>query len=159
LVIDHAMGVGRHDFFTIAALGVALIAATQIILSFARAAMLLRVQREVDTGLSMSFISHLLSLPYRFFDHRSTGDLLARTSAIAEARNVMTSQLIASIIDGTLAVTYIAILASRDRAMAGLVLAVAALHATIVVLTRTRMHEAIQRQLSAAAAEQSALVE
>jgi ABC-type bacteriocin/lantibiotic exporter with double-glycine peptidase domain len=159
IVIDRVLPSVRHDLLTVVALGMGGIVLTQWLLSLVRAKLLIRLQRRVDANLSEAFVGHLLSLPFRFFDHRSTGDLMSRTAAVAQVRQTLTTQLLAAVLDGSLAITYLAILFACDSGMGLIVVTVAALHVAILLASKRRMHELAQRELTALAAEQATLIE
>src|SRR5581483_4005019 len=65
------------------AAAIVVIICAQTVLRYARASALTRLQATLDTALMTRFVSHVLNLPLRFFQHRSPGDLLMRLAANA----------------------------------------------------------------------------
>ncbi|MDP9471201.1 MAG: ABC transporter transmembrane domain-containing protein, partial [Chloroflexota bacterium] len=113
----------------------------------------------VDARTMLGFLEHLLSLPYRFFAQRSSGDLLLRLNSNAAIREALTGQTLSVLLDGTLVFGYLAVLLARDTLFGGLVLAIALLQVALVLATGRRMHDLTQRDLMAQAMSQGYLVE
>ena len=55
---------------------------------------LVYLQARVDAQMVLGFFEHMLTLPYTFFQQRSSGDLLSRLSSNLSIRDVLTNQLI-----------------------------------------------------------------
>jgi ABC-type bacteriocin/lantibiotic exporter with double-glycine peptidase domain len=105
------------------------------------------------------FFAHLLSLPYRFFEQRGSGDLLMRLWSNATLRETLTSQTLSVVLDGSLVLGYLAFLLRRDVVFGTTVLAIGLLQVGVVLGARSRTRELTQRDLLAQAASESYLVE
>src|SRR5438874_2237733 len=60
--------------------------------------------------MMLGFFEHLLTLPFRYFHQRTTGDVLMRLGSNAIIREILTRQTLSSILDGLLLLTYLALL-------------------------------------------------
>jgi len=69
-------------------------------LRFLRSTLLIYLQTKVDVDMMLNFFEHLLSLPYRFFQLRLSGDILARVNSNTTIRNILTDQMISTLLDG-----------------------------------------------------------
>ena len=65
------------------------------------------------------FFGHLLALPYRFFEQRTTGDLMMRLGSNAQVREMLTSQTLSVVIDGSLVVVYLGVPAGAGARLRG----------------------------------------
>jgi ABC-type bacteriocin/lantibiotic exporter with double-glycine peptidase domain len=128
-------------------------------LSYFRSILLVLFQTRLDSNLMAGFFEHLLSLPFRFFQQRNSGDLLMRLASIAVIRDALASQTLAGLLDGGMVLVYLVVLlrAAPFLALAVLVLGVAQVF--ILLVTKRRMRGLLERDLSSQAQCQSYLVE
>jgi ABC-type bacteriocin/lantibiotic exporter with double-glycine peptidase domain len=159
LVIDDVLPHHQYGEITILAAGIAVIVASQTILAFLRASLLVELRARLEGQLVPLLLKRLLSLPYRFFERRNSGDLIARLASVSSMRELMTAQAVSTILDGTLAVGYLTLVLTQDSTMGLAVLGVVAVQAILVSATASASRELAQRELSADAAAQSYLVE
>lgn len=82
--------------------------ATYVVVSLFKSFRLTRLNIVVGYRLEADTYKHLLSLPYKFFEQRTTGDLLYKLSSTSAVKELIATQLIAGVIDiGTLIITFI----------------------------------------------------
>jgi NHLM bacteriocin system ABC transporter peptidase/ATP-binding protein len=159
IVVDQVLASHLTDLLPIIGLGLAIVVLAQLVTTYLRATLLLTLQSRVDQQLMHGFFGHLLALPYRFFEQRTTGDLLMRLGSNALVRETLTSQTLSVVLDGTLVLGYLAFLLAREPAFGAVVLAVALVQIALLVATRHPMHDRMQRDLAAQASAQSYAVE
>jgi ABC-type bacteriocin/lantibiotic exporter with double-glycine peptidase domain len=159
VVVDRVLPGHVTDLLPILGLGLLVVVTAQLVSTYLRAALLLALQARVDRELMLGFFGHLLSLPFRFFEQRTTGDLMMRLGSNAIVRDTLTSQTLSIVLDGSLVIGYLGILLTREPMFGGVVLTVAALQVALLIGTRHRMHELTQRDLVAQADSQGYLVE
>lgn len=141
------------------AAGVAVIVLMQMMVGFVRRLALIRLQADVDTGLMRGFLEHLLALPYRFFQQRTSGDLLMRLSSNTMMRELLTTQTIAAVMDGTLVLAFLAVLLVQAPTFALVTVMIGAAQVLLLLASTGRMHDLAQRHLATQAAAHSYLVE
>jgi ATP-binding cassette subfamily B protein len=78
-----------------------------VAVAYVRALSLVRIKGRLDSHLMLSLFRHLLSLPYRFFQQRSSGDLVMRLSSNPTIREVLTNYTISAILDGSLVIVFL----------------------------------------------------
>jgi ABC-type bacteriocin/lantibiotic exporter with double-glycine peptidase domain len=75
-----------------------------------RAFLLMYLQYRIDMYAYPNFFDHLFMLPLKFFQQRSTGDILMRVSSNNTIRDIVSTQFLSTILDGSLVVVYLIIL-------------------------------------------------
>ncbi len=159
IVIDHVLPFRISTIMPILGLSIVIFALAQFVTSYLRAALLIFLQARLDTQLMLGFLEHLLSLPFRFFEQRSSGDLLMRLGSNTVIRETLTGQTISVVLDGSLVVVYLAILLSQVPIFGLLVLGIGVLQILLLVGTTRRIHALTHSDLAAQAESQSYLVE
>jgi HlyB family type I secretion system ABC transporter len=159
VVVDEVLPSGTDELLPILAFGLVIIVLSGVLTGFLRSTLLLALRARVDSRMMLGFFEHLLALPLRYFEQRTSGDLLMRLSSNTIIREMLTSQTLSLILDGSLILGYLAILFARDAAFGGIVLAIAAAQFLFLAATRGRMHDLTQRDLAAQSTSQSYLVE
>jgi NHLM bacteriocin system ABC transporter peptidase/ATP-binding protein len=159
VVVDDVLGGSVTELLPIIGIGLGIVVVAQLVTTWLRATLLLALQARVDQHVMRRFFGHLLRLPYRFFEQRTTGDLLMRMASNAQVRETLTSQTLSVVIDGSLIVVYLAILLAQAPVFGGIVLAVALVQVTMLAASRRAVHELTQRDLIAQSGSQSYLME
>ena len=63
-----------------------------LIAEIVRAHLLLHLRIALDTRMTLGFLDHMVSLPFAFFQRRSTGDLMMRVDSNGTVREIVTSK-------------------------------------------------------------------
>lgn len=159
LIVDDVLPTNGVELLMPLAVGLGLVALTQLVLGYLRATLLLHLQARVDLRLMPGFFEHLLSLPSRFFEQRTSGDLLMRLASNAVLRDTLTSQSLSLVLDGGLVVGYLALLLWREPVFGLAVGALGAVQVALVLGSARRLQDLTSRDLRAQAESQSYLVE
>jgi ABC-type bacteriocin/lantibiotic exporter with double-glycine peptidase domain len=130
-----------------------------VVLGYLRGALSLYLEARLDTEVMLGFFEHILRLPFRFFQERTSGDLLMRLGSIAVIREVLTGETISAVLDGTMAVFYLLILLLWQPLFGILALLFGALQIVLLLSSTRRLYELTERDLAAQAESQSYLVE
>ncbi len=110
VVVNHILPFRMRDALTILAAGLLMLVAAQVVITLLRAWLLLYLQTRVDSQMMLGFFEQLISLPLRFFQQRSSGDILSRLTSNTVIRNTVSNQLISTILDGSFVLTYLIVL-------------------------------------------------
>jgi ABC-type bacteriocin/lantibiotic exporter with double-glycine peptidase domain len=159
LVVDD---VGRREpavSLRVLAIAMAVVVLGRSIASLLRGLLMIGLQRRLDSRLTQGFFDHLLRLPYRFFQGRTSGDLLMRLSSNSMIREILTTQLLSFLLDGPFSAFYLAILLIVSPPFAALVAVLAAAQAVIALVSLRPLRDLGQRAVIAKSDEQSCLVE
>ncbi len=159
VVLDTIVPRDGADLLPILGLGIVVLTLAFAVASYLRAALLVYFQGRGDRRMMLAFCDHLLHLPYRYFEQRTSGDLLMRLGSNTAIRETLTGQSMSVILDGSLVVGYLALLISQDLTFGGLVAVVGALQVALLMVTQRRQRNLTQADLAAQGASQSFLVE
>jgi ATP-binding cassette, subfamily B, bacterial len=153
--------VPRHDgeLLQLLAAGGLILVTVQFLTSYVRSNLLLHLRTYMDAHMTLDLNEHLLSLPFSFFQQRSTGDLALRLSSSAQIREVLTSAALSGVLDGSLALGYLILLLVLAPPLAAIAVGVAILQGIVVLATGRRNAELMSEQLLAQARLASAQVE
>src|SRR5262249_12451505 len=81
MVVDRVVPRGDHGLLVVVGAGVGAVLSFQLLSSLIRSHLLIELRTRLDTKMTLGFVSHLLSLPYAYFNRRSAGDLLLRVAS------------------------------------------------------------------------------
>jgi ABC-type bacteriocin/lantibiotic exporter with double-glycine peptidase domain len=145
-------------------LGLMAAAMTVVVLSksvttFVRSLVMTRLQARLDIRLTQGFFEHLLALPYRFFQAKTSGDLLMRLSSNTMIREILTTQLLSFVLDGPLSALFLLVLLVVSPPLALLAAALALGQAALAFASLRPLRDLAQRTVVARTDEQSCLVE
>jgi len=118
-----------------------------------------RLQARLDARLTQGFFDHLLALPYRFFQGKTSGDLLMRLSSNTMIREMLTTQLLSFVLDGPLSALFLLIMFVVSPQLATLAAVLALGQAALALASLRPLRDLAQRTVVAKTDEQSCLVE
>jgi ABC-type bacteriocin/lantibiotic exporter with double-glycine peptidase domain len=115
--------------------------------SFLRAVMVAEVSVRVGRIAATRIMTHLLSLPLKFFDTRAPSELAYRLSGLAAIRDTLSSQVIAGVLEiGTVAV-FLGYLIDKSLVLTALVAGLVLLVVLLLFGTRRAVYTAIQNEV------------
>jgi HlyB family type I secretion system ABC transporter len=158
-IVDRVLplkGAGEMNILCAGALVVALATGS---VAYLRAALLIRLERRVDSELMLGFFQHLLSLPYRFFQQRSSGDLLMRLASNSTIREALASYTTSAILDGALVIVFLIALLRISPAFALAASIIAVIEVAVLVSTASRLRCLVESDVACQSASQSCLIE
>lgn len=149
LVVDDIIPTKANDLLVLLGTGMLFLLLAQGIAKLLRSALLISLQTRLDAQMMLTFFDHLLSLPYRFFQLRLNGDLLARVESNTAIRDLLTSQMVSTLLDSCSVIVYLVILLVQSRLIAGVVLAIGAFQVSLLLLTAPIIRRLTMRDLVA----------
>jgi ABC-type bacteriocin/lantibiotic exporter with double-glycine peptidase domain len=158
-VIDDVLTVRTPGAIDVLCVGAVVVALTTGCVSYIRAALLIRLERQVDSNLMAGFFQHLLSLPYRFFQQRSSGDLLMRLASNSAVREALASHTTSALLDGVLVIIFLIALVRVSPAIALAACAIALVQIAVLLATARRLHCLVQSDIVSQSESQSCLIE
>jgi len=159
VVIDDVIPLRSMDMMPILAVGMGIWVLSNAVGTYLRSSVLLRLQTRLDAEMVVDFVKHILALPFRFFQQRTTGDLLMRVFSNATLRDIFTTETLSAVLDGGLVITYVAILLVWQPWMGLIALLLGLLQVATVASTSPAIHRLLRRDLRAQAESQSYMVE
>ena len=159
VLIDSVLPLQLDNVMPILGVGIAVVLATQLVGALLRGLILVTLQAKLDVELMAGFFEHVLKLPYRYFQERSTGDLLQRLSSNTEIRTVLSNQTLSALLDGTLVIVYAFLLLVLSPVFGGVAVLLGVVQVGLLVLTTRRMTALVTQELEAVGSSQGVLVE
>jgi len=141
------------------AIGLPLILFSQLLTMLIRSSLLIYLQARIDTSLTSNFFGHLLKLPLRFFQQRTSGDIMARMASNTTVRNLISSQLVSTILDGSMVLIYLMILLSQAHVFGVIALAIGLFQILLLLATHEPMRRLARRELDAIGESQGYITE
>jgi len=159
VLVDFVLPFGVGNILMLVGLGLIVFVLGQMVTSYLRSSMLISLQARLDSQIMLDFFEHLLTLPFKFFQQRSSGDLLMRLSSNSVIREMLTSQTLSVFLDGSLVLLYLVIILTQARLFGLIVLGIGLLQVMLLIVTTGRVQRLMQLDLVAQAQSQSYLVE
>jgi ABC-type bacteriocin/lantibiotic exporter with double-glycine peptidase domain len=159
VVVDRVVPRNDRQLLLVVAVGLGGLLIFQLITNLVRSHLLLQLRTNLDTRLTLGFVDYLSRLPYDFFQRRSAGDLMMRVNNNATVRELLTSNSLSALLDGTLVIGYAVLILVLAPVMGVIVIAMGIVQVTVFYLARRGYREMMARSLEAQARSQSYLVE
>ncbi|MEZ4294105.1 MAG: peptidase domain-containing ABC transporter [Polyangiaceae bacterium] len=142
-----------------AALGLLLVAAGQAVLWGLRQVVLAHAKGLLDTSLMVGFWRHLTSLPLRYFEERTSGDLLMRIAGNSAIRDILGQHIVTVVLDVVFVVGYLTLLTALSPALGAVVWAAGLIQGVLLWVAHRINTSLVYHELSAQAASQGYLIE
>jgi ABC-type bacteriocin/lantibiotic exporter with double-glycine peptidase domain len=155
MLVDRVIPRGDLRFFWVLTGGAAVFVGFTLAGSMIRGHLLLALRTRLDAQLTLDFLDHMIHLPFRFFQHRSSGDLLMRLSSNATIREILTSTVLSGALDGMMVMFYLALLLIADFRLGFLVAGLALIRIAILAGALRRRRRLMSEALEAQAASSS----
>ena len=110
LTVDEVIGKQDIDFLNLIVMIYGLVFIFEIFANYLRAQTHVRMSAAIGYQLKLSVFARLLQLPVKFFETRSTGDLVSRFRMIDELRETLSQNAISVIVDGLMAILFLIIM-------------------------------------------------
>jgi ATP-binding cassette, subfamily B, bacterial len=149
VVVDQVLPFRMRNVMPILATGILVLFLAQIVATLLREWLLVYLRARIDVSMMLGFVEHLLVLPYKFFQQRSTGDLLARVSSNVTLRELLSNQLLSTVMDSGLVMLYLLILLWQSPPFGLLTLGVGLLGAIVLLLSKGSVNRLASRELAA----------
>jgi ABC-type bacteriocin/lantibiotic exporter with double-glycine peptidase domain len=148
--------VPTHDRGLLVVIGssLAVVVAFHFLTSWLRGLLLLELRTRVDLRTTLSFLDHLVSLPYTFHLNRSSGDLMMRLRSNSLVREILTTTTLSALLDGAFATLYLVLLIALSVPLGLLVLGLGALQVVVLLLSRRATQRLASEGLRAEARSQ-----
>jgi ATP-binding cassette subfamily B protein len=159
VVVDHVIPARAVSALDLLGIGALLIAVAHASMSYFRSALLISLEERLDSNLMLEFFKHLLSLPFRFFQQRNSGDLLMRLGSNATIREALASYTTSALLDGTLVLIYLAVLLRIAPLFGFVSVAIALVEVGVLIASSRRLHSLVENDLACQSESQSCLIE
>jgi len=158
-VVDHALVAADRDLLTVLGLGFGLAVLLQIGIGLLRGWSVVYLSARLGHQWMSNVFAHLVRLPLDFFEKRHIGDVVSRMASVQEIQKTMTTSFIEAIIDGLMVVVTLAMMLLYSWKLAVLSMLAVGLYCVIRVAVYRPFRERTEKQLVAAAKQQTHLLE
>jgi ATP-binding cassette subfamily B protein len=135
IVIDRIIPFNMYNILGILGIGLLVLLITQSTTTLLRSLLLIFLQTRIDTQMQPAFFKHMLHLPLRFFLQRSSGDILTRVASNTTIRNILSTELISTFLDGSLAVITLLFLFAQSWLFGVIIFVIGLTQALLLLLT------------------------
>ena len=159
LVVDDGLAHEDRELLAVLGLGFGGIVAIGAITTYLRSAIGLYAGATLSDRIAANLCDHLLRLPLLFFVQREIGDLNARFGSLAPVLKMLTSGIVAVLIDGFLACTTLVLLRLYDATLTWVVLGFWLASLAVQLGGVRRLRDLKRESIRASAAEQTIFIE
>ncbi len=159
VVVDQVLPFRMDNVMTVLGIGILVLFLSQTVATLLRGWLLVYLQARIDIHMMLGFVEHLLTLPYSFFQQRSSGDLLARLSSNTLLREILSNQLLSTLLDSTLVIFYVVILLWQSLPFGLLTMVIGLLQVLLLLGSNRPIRNLASRELAAQGKSQGYLAE
>lgn len=131
LVIDDVILTGDTSLLMVLAIGFSIILIFEICTNALRGFTLLHFGNMMNIQLGANIFHHLVRLPMDYFEKRHMGDVVSRFGSIQQVRQLLTTGIIETIIDGLMAIITLMMIFFYSPKLSAIVLVAVALYAFV----------------------------
>ena len=149
VVVDRVIPFHMNTILPFLAAGILIVVLSQLVITLLRALLLIYLQARLDTHVMLTSFEHLLSLPLPFFLRHASGDILSRLASNTFVFDLLSNQLLSTILDGSFVIVYLIILFTQSLAFGLLVAAIGLLQVVLLLCSTGPIRALASRELEA----------
>ncbi|RRN55974.1 peptidase domain-containing ABC transporter [Pseudoxanthomonas sp. SGNA-20] len=158
-VVDQVLVSADRDLLTVLGLGFLLALLLQVGIGLLRGWSVVYLSTRLGLQWMGNVFAHALRLPLDFFEKRHLGDITSRMSSVQAIQRTLTTSFVEALIDGLMAVVTLGLMLLYSWKLALVTLLAVALYIGIRALAYRPVRDGTERQLVAAARQQTHLLE
>lgn len=147
VLIDRVVPRKDYSLLFILAAAYCLLQLFNAVAGFVRAHMLVHLRATMEVHFTLRFLGHLLDLPYSFFHEHTTGDLMVRLGSNSTVKEILSSAVLSTILDGFAVSFYLVLLILANLPLTILVAAVTLARVLLLVLLRLKQRHLLAESL------------
>lgn len=159
LVMDDVILTNNVPLLTVLALGFVLVLLFEVVTSTLRSVSLLHFGSLMNIQLGANLFHHLIRLPLQYFEKRHMGDVVSRFGSLQQIRDLLTTGVVETVIDGLMAFVTLAMLLFYSVKLTAVVLAAVALYTALRLLTYRPLRNISEQEIVAKAEQNSNFME
>src|SRR5947209_2116451 len=159
VVVDQILPFRMENVMPVLGIGILVLFLSQTVATLLREWLLVYLRARIDIHMMLGFVEHLLTLPYSFFQQRSTGDLLTRLASNTILRDILSNELLSTLLDSSLVIFYLVILLWQSLPFGLLTLAIGLLQVLLLLASTRPIRNLASRELAAQGKSQGYLAE
>ena len=158
-VLDQALVSADRDLLTLLGLGFLGVVIFKALISATRSWAVTWLGATINVQWINNLFGHILRLPMKWFETRHVGDVVSRFGSMQTIQRTLTTQFIASILDGLMSVVTLVVLCLYSMKLALLVIAAFAVYGLLRWMFFRPLYRANEDHIVYAARQQSELLE
>jgi ABC-type bacteriocin/lantibiotic exporter with double-glycine peptidase domain len=159
LAVDQVLPRADEQLVTALGLGVLVVFVAHLLGGWLRGRAMVSLKVRADVTLMSVTGQRLLAAPFRFFALRGSTDLVNRVLASSLIREVLTGQVLLSLLDGPLAAGYLVAVFLQSPLIGAWLVAFALAQVGVLMFTRRRISDLSHRETDAHSTAQNQLIE
>ncbi len=159
VVIDKVLVHGSYSTLNVLAVGLVIITIFECLMQMARGYVFSNTVSKIDVILGARLFRHLFTLPFRYFESRRVGDIIARVRELENIRAFLTGTPLTLLIDSMFVVVYIAVMFFYNTKLTLTVLLSLPIFALISIIVTPIFKARLEERFFTGAKEQAYLVE
>jgi len=159
MIIDRVVPRADYDLLYVCLATIGGMTVFNLIADIVRMYLLLHLRIALDTRMTLGFLDHMVSLPYSFFQRRSTGDLMMRVDSNSTVREIVTSKSLSAVIDGLFVLLYAAVIFYVNPILGVITIAMSGVEALVFLCARPTYHRLLAADLDKQAKAHSYMVQ
>jgi ATP-binding cassette subfamily B protein RaxB len=159
IVIDKVLVSHDVDFLTVLGCTFLLLGIFKGINLWLRGSVIIYLSSNLSVQLMSQMFRRLLGLHPAFFEKRHIGDIQSRFSSLSHLQETMTTELIAAIVDGLMAIATVIVMYIYSPLLATVTMSAIAIYAIFRRLTYNQLRKALEEQLTSKAKTDSIFLE
>jgi ATP-binding cassette, subfamily B, bacterial len=159
LIIDRVVPRADYSLLWVTVIAITGLVVFNTLCGIIRTYLLLHLRMSLDTRMTLSFLDHMVSLPFSFFQRRSTGDLMMRVQSNGTVREIVTSKSMSAIIDGVFVMVYAVIIFWVHPTMGIIAVSLSLTEAGVFAIARPAYHRLLAEDLDKQAKAQGYMVQ
>jgi ATP-binding cassette subfamily B protein RaxB len=158
-VVDQVLVSADRDLLVVLGLGFCLALPLQVGIGVLRGWAVTSLSARLGLQWMGNVFAHLLRLPLEFFEKRHMGDISSRLGSVQTIQQTLTTGFVEALVDGLMALATLALMLVYSWKLALVTLLAVALYLAIRALAYRPLRERSERQLIAAARQQTHVLE
>ncbi|HEY5937693.1 MAG TPA: peptidase domain-containing ABC transporter [Kofleriaceae bacterium] len=159
MIIDRVVPRSDYDLLYVCLAAIGGMTAFNLLSEVIRMHLLLHLRISLDTRMTLGFLDHMVSLPFAFFQRRSTGDLMMRVESNGTVREIVTSKSMSAVIDGLFVLLYAGVIFYVSPTLGIITLVMASAEALVFLCARPTFHRLLAADLDKQAKAHSYMVQ
>ncbi|HCH33138.1 MAG TPA: ABC transporter ATP-binding protein, partial [Oceanospirillaceae bacterium] len=128
VVVDDVVQRADVDLLLVLAFGFGLLMIMETLTQGLRGLLILHLASHLSLQMANNLFRHLIRLPLQFFEKRHMGDILSRFGSLEQVRELISSGLVAAVVDGIMAIITLVIMFVYSVKLALVVIGVTVLY-------------------------------
>lgn len=159
LVVDEVLTRYDTELLAILALGFCLFMLIDVAATALRSYVILTIGNLLGFQMVSNLLRHLLRLPLQWYEKRHVGDILSRFSSTRPIRDLFTEGLVATVIDGAMAISTLVLIFVYSQLLGFVIVAAVMSYLALRASLYRPLRRRLEDQLVARAEEQSTFIE